>query len=238
MKLASILFTYDRTKYLKKCLNSINFPIDFIFIDWSKKQTKIRKMIQDKYPGKAKVINERFEHFGLAKNIIYGINEVFSYGYDAVIVIEDDLILHPQFYNFMKIFLSCQKAEGWGSVSGCFHEEDNYKRFLSWGWGTWRDRWERVDWNYESEIDKNFDSCGKGLVKMYLKAQKGEIDSWAVRFAYWHYKNKLSCYHPDKYNSLVKHIGKNGTNVRWYSKFGIRPILRKLRRGANEVRLV
>lgn len=227
MKIAVIIIAYNRPKYLKKCLESINFKIDFAFVDYSDKQVKIQGMLIDK--GVGEVICRR-NHFGLARNIIFGVTEIFNRGYDAVIVLEDDVILHPRYYEYMRDALICNEDNlKVGSVSGYCYVNENYGMFLSLGWGTWKDRWEQVSWKYEQTIDTNFNNLYPDYVHIYEKARAGKIDSWAIRFAYHHYIYKLNCIHPNKIGCLVKHIGKNGTHVKWYSKFGIRPIIRKLK---------
>lgn len=229
MKIAVVLFAYNRPECLEKCLESINFPIDFVFIDYSEKQNEVYDII---FPWVNKtgyeLISLRPFHFGLANNIIEGINEVIKRGYDAVIVIEDDLILDPEFYPWIVKQLKAFKNpfSGVGSVSGYSMGTNSY-RFLSWGWGTWRHVWQSFNKQWEPQIDeKGFRKIGYDLPRMYKNARAGKIESWAVRFAYHHFKNKLLCVHP--LEPLVHSIGKNGTNNKWYSNFGLRPILRNL----------
>jgi hypothetical protein len=226
MKIAVILFAFNRPKYLKKCLDSIHLPIQYAYVDYSDKQEEICKILSDSH--KCQNIIVRGSHFGLARNIIFGVTSVFNLGLDAVIVIEDDLILEPDFYPSMKHWLITR--EGFsevGSVSGCSLGIKDYRRFLSWGWGTWKDRWDKVDWRYEDKIDEEgFAKIGKDLPGMYAKAREGKLDSWAVRYAYHHFKHGLTCLHPEK--PLVKHIGRMGTHAKWYSIFSVRRLIRKL----------
>lgn len=241
MEIKTILFTYNRTKELRKCLSGINFPIDYAFIDKSNAQRDIHELLllhnifRDNY--KIKEIIPRKYHHGLANSIISGVSEVFNRGADAVIVIEDDLLLKPRFYDYIRCMLISNKNyKDVGSVSGhCeFLEDENFKRFLPWGWGTWKDRWSSVNWDFGEFVDYGFDSCGYGLTAMYNSARIGKVDSWAIRFAYWHYINSKHCLHPDRTNRMLKHVG-YGTHVKWYSNFGIRPNIRRIRKIINKI---
>jgi hypothetical protein len=86
-------------------------------------------------------------------------------------------------------------------------------RASSWGWGTWKDRWIKTDWEvkdynqfYNSqELQKKYDLTGGDKSRMLIKQQTGMVDSWAIRWDYTHYKNNAFGVFPKK--SLINNIG-------------------------------
>ena len=94
-------------------------------------------------------------HLGLNTNIKDGIDYLFK-RYDAVIVLEDDLLLTPDSLPYLAYELTQLKNDSrFGAVScvkGKYGDE-----FKCWGWGTWKDRWEQIDWTAQPK-KKNRDS--------------------------------------------------------------------------------
>ena len=208
MKIAVILFAYDRIKYLRRALKSHReLPgLDYYcFIDCSPKQTEVYYVV-NLFPHWK--ITPRVVHLGLDYNITQGITEVFDMGYDAVIVLEDDLELSEDaFFYLVSNLIIFKDDPHCGSVS--LHKEKMYcPDFKCWGWGTWKDRW-----------DRHFYEDGKG--------------TQATQFAQFHWDNQLYCRcSPVK---RVKHFGRTGVHYKWYSGIGFRPLYRwlktKFRRG-------
>ena len=218
MRIATILFCHNRTKYLKDIFNKVG-KIDYAFIDFSDKQEEVAAVLQ----GNVNRIIKRVNHLGLASNIISGVTEVFCFC-DAVIVIEDDLLLDKKFIGFMTDnLIKYADAKYIGSVTGYYDSNHHCCKSSSWGWGTWKKVWQSVNWDYE-DVDNGFGSIRSDFPNMYRKAKEGLIDSWAIRFAYHHYKNNLIGYHPKK--SLTKHVGVKGTHSNFLSKFGVRQYFR------------
>jgi len=76
-------------------------------------------------------------------------------------------------------------------------------RGWSWGWATWKTRWQDVDWDmkdYDSfkkdkTRKKEFAKGGSDLNKMLRNQMDGALDSWAIRWLYQQHKVKgLSLY--------------------------------------------
>jgi hypothetical protein len=92
-------------------------------------------------------------------------------------------------------------------------------RFGSWGWSTWFDRWNKVDWeikDYEKfknddKMIAEFNRGGSDMSDMLISQMEGRIDSWAIRFDYAHFKN--NCYNIRPVKSLVHNIGFDGSGV-------------------------
>jgi hypothetical protein len=94
-----------------------------------------------------------------------------------------------------------------------------FPRCSSWGWATWSDRWEKTDWEVSDFMyfvknkkeRKNFAEGGEDLIYLLLKQQKGIINSWAIRWAYTHFKNHAYAIYP--IYSKIKNIGIDGTGT-------------------------
>ena len=212
MKIAYVMFAFNRPKYLKKCLASLKVEIDYCFVDHSDKQLEVVEML--KKFGVKNIIPRAFHH-GLANNVITGLTYVFHSGYDAVIVIEEDLIILNN-YCFTRIEAVLRHAPKiFGSV------------VCQYVWATWKDIWTSCSWDYV-EPEDDFKHFQPGCLKMYQRAKAGKIDSCGARFLYNQYKKNLAeCYISDV---MVKHIGTFGTNVKWYSNFSLRKIIREIKK--------
>ena len=227
-----ILFVYNRPEHTKQTVEYIskNRLADssnlFIFSDGPKsekdkqKVAEVRKYLKSIQGFKEIKITEREKNFGLANSVISGVNQILTF-YGKVIVLEDDIITSPSFLKFMNDALDFYKAdEKIFSVSGYpypvkipgSYSKDVFisHRASSWGWGTWKDRWGKVDWEIK-DIIKNIEAknllikAGEDLLPM-LKAQiRGEVDSWAVRWILAQLKNNAFCLYP--VTPLCKNIG-------------------------------
>lgn len=229
-----VLFAYNRLdelkrtcKYLQK--NNLASHSDlYIFSDGpkndadKKKIQNIRKYIKAINGFKKITISEHNQNKGLANSIIEGVSKVI-HQYGKVIVIEDDLITSPNFLDFMNQALSFYENDSEiFSVSGYTldlpsmpSDKDFYfgYRASSWGWGCWKDQWEKVDWEVSDFEDfikdrsfrKKFNRGGSDMTKMLQNQQEGKIDSWAIRFCYHQYKYDLKTVFPTI--SKVQSIG-------------------------------
>ena len=236
-----VLFCYNRPKHLRQTLEALlkndlaAETVLYIFSDGSgssKEQDLVDKVhkVVDRVTGfKETIVKKSSYNRGLANSVIFGVGEVLN-NYDRCIVLEDDLETSPFFLRYMN-----QALEYYGvndqifSISGycppiSIPDDYSYPAFLfprinSWGWGTWRDRWDSVDWEV-----KNFDNFisspeqrrvlslqGKDLPVMLLKQQQGEIGSWAVRFNQACFEQEKTNVYPVK--SLVRNLGIDGTGT-------------------------
>jgi hypothetical protein len=162
--------------------------------------------------------------------VIGGVTEVLR-EHGRAVVLEDDLVFARNYLQFMNDALETYAGSNHiFSVSGYSYPlpvpldfaDDVYllPRASSWGWATWRDRWERADWEVtdypqfvrSQPVQDGFAEGGRDLVYMLRKQQLGRIDSWAVRWSYAHYKHGAYCLFPVK--SKVHNIGndKSGTH--------------------------
>lgn len=244
------LFVYARPEETSKTFESLskNYlakeSILFIFSDGPKSEkdfnrvSEVRKFINSLKTGfKRIIVVERDKNLGLANSIISGVSEVLNV-YDKIIVMEEDLISSKNFLNFINDSLNnYEKDERVFSVTGYTYQiriPDNYNfdnyftpRCESLGWGTWKNRWLKADWQVSDLKEfisnrssrKKFSEIGDDLLGMLLRQQLGKVDSWAVRWCYSHFKNQAYCSYPVK--SKIVHIGEGGfaTHVNKELKF-------------------
>ena len=238
MKIATILFTYNRSRHTRAvldalALNTILPQKLFIFQDGKKETTdeKEWEAVSSIISSVTWCDNEVMisnENKGLAKSIASGVTHVFK-TFDAVIVLEDDCVPHPQFMEYMTKALT--KYEDYsevyhiGASSEPVNAIDNgtdayfLGRINSWGWGTWRDRWDKfcVDYTMLGKVRKNaelndwFHVWGEDLELHIIGNIYGKTDTWAAFWALTVIMNKGYCMSP--YESLIDNIGHDGTGV-------------------------
>ena len=209
MRIAVILFAYKRPRYLKRCLASLENVVGldyYAFVDHSPMQDKIAGII--KKMGFFNII-KRENNYGLSKNIVQGISKIFQLGYEAVIVIEDDIVLEPDALTYSinsLIKYKDNKKIGQISLQGDFP--------TCTGWAMWKDRWDRIDFD-------NVPLEG-WLAKPYKKHK-----TWGIIIR--HNLDMLGLEARGK--KLAKHIGTIGEHSNILSKFGIRKLFREWKYG-------
>lgn len=214
-----LLFTYKRLGALKNTISALkknelaSISDLFIFSDGAKQEkdqqliNEIRAYLKTVKGFKEIHISEAPKNKGLANSIIGGVTKVME-EFDRVIVLEDDLLTTPNFLTYMNNALDTYKEEEkLFSISGYSfdlrmkEQNPNHLYFLnrgwSWGWATWRNRWEKVDWkvaSYEAfaankKERKAFAKGGSDLNAMLDKQMSGRLDSWAIRWFYHQFKS-------------------------------------------------
>lgn len=150
------------------------------------------------------------QNMGCRNHIIFAITEVLK-DYESAIVIEDDIITSPAFIPYMNKALEYYKdKKAVFSISGYSHSPERFTipsdypydvyaspRLFNWGWGTWRDRWEKVDWSfsYYDEFmnhpyeQKAFMRGGEDLLPMLIDEYEGRSSAWDIQFAFAHFAN-------------------------------------------------
>lgn len=239
MKTATLLFTYNRSSHTKQVLEAIKqntvLPQKlFLFQDglkqdedaseWEKVNAQIHNV---GWCDNEVIVSEHNK--GLAKSIVSGIGYAFK-EYDAVIVLEDDCVAASDFINFMEqCFEKYQDNKRVYTVSGYSYPVDIRQdegsdvyfcgRISSWGWGTWKDRWEKYEQDYTMLQRLKFDKVksaglalwGRDLEEMLVSRLRGNNDSWAVFWAMKVIEEDGICINP--YRSLIRNIGCDGSGV-------------------------
>lgn len=201
MNIAVVLFAYQRPGYLKKCLESIKdaYCGDMVhhyyaFIDYSWMQDEIAEII--KGSGLFDNIIKREKKYGCDRNIINGIDEIFK-TYDAVIVLEDDLILKPDTLEYLAEQLNTYKDNCRIGAVTANKGRLPHQNGWGWAWGTWKKKW-------DVKLDgRTWDMSAVDYFKSY---------------------GLYAIFSPKK---RVKHIGNKGTHFNILSRFGIRKHFRK-----------
>lgn len=175
---------------------------------------------------------------GLARSVISGVDRVLDSS-DAVIVLEDDLAVHPGFLTFMNAGLERYKeVPEVFSVCGYTSEvripsdygDDAYfcPRSASWGWATWRDRWQSVDWNpTPASLQKNAFAFnrwgGSDCATMLRRWMEGKNSSWAIRFCYSQFlQGKVSLFPTESLVDPSAGFDGEGTHCQSYNRFRYR----------------
>ncbi len=174
---------------------------------------------------------------GMARSIIDGVTQVLKNN-DSVIVLEDDLVVAPDFLTFMNTALNTyrDRSDIW-SISGYtpqlkeLESRNSEEVFLvpraqSWGWATWRNRWESVDWEvsdynkvkHSKSQREAFNRGGNDLFPTLEMEHHDRIESWAVRWAYAAAKQNMWTVNPVQ--SKVQNIGlkSSQSHVGWHDE--------------------
>lgn len=237
-----VVFCYNRKTHLERTLNALEQntlagETDlYIFSDGNRGDEDIEsvKAVRDflqEYTKRSQFqrveIVESEKNKGLAASIIGGASRILS-EYGKIIVVEDDLETSPDFLEYMNQALDYYEDNDkiW-SVTGytlplkCLkgYKEDVYLsyRASSWGWGTWKNRWDTVDWDVKDfellskskEMQKQFNRGGREMFQMLKDQQEGRNNSWAIRWCYSQSKQDKFTVHP-KY-CKVRNIGGDGS---------------------------
>ena len=230
-----IIFSYNRPNHLKRTLealcknNFINYHKVFFINDGpknskDKKKIQIIKKIINRYKDLIyfKEIKFNKKNIGLSKNVIFNITKILKKN-KAAIILEDDILAKNNSIEFINFYLNKEiNSKIIGSVSG-YSYLNNFKidktfhlflskRHSSWAWGTWSRVWLNFKSNYFDDsmniFDLNtqgFNSLGNDMEKMLWAQKNNLINSWAILFNYFCFKENYKCLQP-RY-SLIENIG-------------------------------
>ncbi|MCR5449548.1 MAG: glycosyltransferase family 2 protein [Solobacterium sp.] len=243
MTAPAIVFTYNRAEKTKLTLDALNnntLAPDtdlIIFCDAYdpgkendlEKTEAVKKVLYDfKKVSRFRSVRiyQAEKHFGLARSVINGVNQVMN-EYGSVIVTEDDLVSHKNYLEYMNEALEYYKDDQrvW-SISGYSYDlkcneaaDDVYftYRGSSWGWATWKDRWDQTDWtmkDYDTILRhpkrlKNLNRAGRDLLTMLRNQKNHVVDSWAVRWVFEQTRNAQMTVYPA--HTFLYNIGLDGS---------------------------
>jgi hypothetical protein len=242
--IAIALFAYNRPEHTRKTLKALEACEGaseltlYVFADGARsdvdrpKVVEVREVIQSLEWAGGLELHLSDTNKGLANSIIHGVTHVL-HQHDAIIVLEDDIVLAPNAVHYFESALHRYvDYPAVGSVSGFAHPHKRLRiphsypydtyflvRNSSWGWATWKDRWEKVQWSmdcWESQRDDTYfveslRAVGPDLPRMLDQQLHGQVDSWAVRFTLHHFLNGLVSLVPVK--SYVENIGMDGSGT-------------------------
>lgn len=240
-----VLFTYKRLETLQRTVAALaanNLALQselIIYSDGAKKAAdqpiidEIRSYLKTISGFKSVRIHSSKTNKGLATSIIHGVSEVMA-EYHKAIILEDDLITSTNFLAFMNEGLNKYETQkNVYSISGyAFNlknitvNEDAYflNRSWPWGWASWEDRWQEVDWDIKdyvsfksnSKLKKEFSQLGSDVNDMLEKQMNGNLDSWSIRWTYYIFTKKGLVLFPK-----VSKINNNGFDINATNTIGI-----------------
>lgn len=232
-----ILFAYIRLDTLQKTVlalqdNYLAMQSDlFVFVDGPKneeqkqKQKPLIEFLQSVDGFKSVHIEYSEVNKGLDPSIIAGVSSVID-KYGRAIVLEDDIVTTPNFLDYMNQALNTYESDKKVmSISGFGLEvltprdyiADVYLfgRSTSWGWATWKDRWNSVDWNIsdwnqfktdKKAIQRFKETGGSDMFSMLETCMEGG-GMWDIRFCYNMFKQNRYSVIP--FLSKVENVGFN-----------------------------
>lgn len=244
-----VLFGYKRPTELKATIKALqaNYLAPesdlFIFVDAPKKPTDEAGVadvhaVMDGITGFKSIYRDYAEkNIGCADSIIRGISYVLD-RYPTAIIVEDDLITSPNFLDYMnQCLVHYESHKRVYSIAGYTfpfkqpidHTTDTYliPRHSPWGWATWRDRWQAIDWDMtdypafagDRRQQKAFMQGGSDLVKMLQDQMEGRSDAWDIRFCYNRFRADGLSVYPTV--SKVQNIGfgDQATHTNIYNRY-------------------
>ena len=251
---AVAIFAYRRPNHLRKLLQSLseNYGVEefevYLFIDGPRTEIDF-ELIQKVTLTAEDFSNELNLHvlsspvnLGLATSIRSNVSKLFEQ-YDTLIVLEDDLIVSKYFLLFMSNGLRAfAEDQSIAAISGYSYPisdliEGGYilPGGDCWGWATWKDRWEAVNWD-AVKLNAELKNSGRIIsfnlngeydyFGMLVDSELGLIDSWAI---YWHTSMFLSSkytYYPNQTLVLNTGMDQSGTHFNSKSKgFDVQNVL-------------
>lgn len=237
---------YDTTKLMLESLLACPECADselYVFMDEARNDSeaddveKVRALFDNLQGFKAIHPYPARMNKGMARSVIDGVTTVLQQ-HESIIVLEDDLVVAPDFMTFMNAAIETYKdREDIWSISGYtpeLKETAQYDksgvfivpRAQCWGWATWQDRWETVDWEVSDfnhlarhkKLRDKFNMGGNDLFRTLEMEHRERIESWAVRWAYAASKQNKWTVNPME--SKVQNIGlKSSTShVGWHDE--------------------
>ena len=233
-----VIFAYRRPQHLKRMLESLMICEEFadspviVYVDGPKSASEMSEICQVRQVVRELLGADAEYHFseinrGLSQSIIDGVSAVIR-RYGRAIVVEDDLLLAPNFLNYMNTALNFyQHEEKVFQISGYMFEtqeldDQNAAMLLpltvSWGWATWQRAWKCFDisatgWQHllsNSALRRKFDIDGVyGYSTMLARQMMGKRDSWAVRWYWSAFQNDALTVFPPQ--TLVRNLGFDGS---------------------------
>jgi hypothetical protein len=178
---------------------------------------------------------ERERNIGLAASITQGVSELCAI-HGRVIVVEDDLVVAPDFLQFLNEGLRAYKdaadvlqVSGYAYPTSPAIKRPHFLPMIScWGWATWDRAWKLYDPEMQAlgrmrsdlalrnrfNLDGAYDYFG-----MACDQEAGRIDSWGVRWQLSLFANNGLVLYPPR--SLVFNAGtdESGTHGRGHRAF-------------------
>jgi hypothetical protein len=233
-KIPVVIFAFNRPNSLKKLIASLqktermdNFHY-ILFLDGPREASDLQWILESRkvfesFKASSKTLFESDHNLGLHNSIKSGLDSVFEV-YEFAIVLEDDLECDRTLLDwFAKQGEIQSEISDIGAICGYFpinlrlakNQVLRMDRFHSWGWATWSNVWENVNFSQENLIrlvlDEKFRrklfKISPDLLPMIIAQLCGDISSWAIKFIASGVLHNLSYSFPDR--TLVLNNGVN-----------------------------
>jgi glycosyltransferase involved in cell wall biosynthesis len=158
-----------------------------------------------------------------------------SQNYEQFIVVEDDLVVSPNYLKYMLEGLSFYKNQkSIFCITGfCFplqianyaYDTVIYKRFCSYGWASWSDRVRHVIWDAEGlsklinsspNFKNRLNEEGLDLYRMLLKQISGKISTWDIQMQVHVAENRYKVVYP-----VISKVTNIGFDTESTNTFGV-----------------
>ena len=205
------VFAYNRPQHLRRALVSLAncARLDecrlYLFCDGPKDASQLqavkatRGVVEEWAPRLGAAVVEKLENLGLARSITAGVTELCAQ-YGRVIIVEDDLVVHPSFVNYMLTALDLYEdvpqvfqISGFMYPIECLTDLDALFLPLTttWGWATWQRAWSVYDPDVPGAREQlarpavrrrfNLDDAYP-YAEMLEDMLAGKNDSWGIAF--------------------------------------------------------
>jgi hypothetical protein len=240
MKIPVAVFTYNRPRHTHSALEALSRCAGleqcsvYLFSDAPRgadqaAQVSETRAVLRQWASKLRAtLVERSENLGLSKSIVSGVSSLCN-EYGQVIVLEDDLIVSPDFLTYMVSALERYESEAQVmQIAGCTLASPSSLTqdafFLpvttTWGWATWRRAWQQFSWlpqdlataRTESQWLERFNLHGTyNYLQMLDDRLAGRNDSWGILWWYAVSRQRGLVLYPKR--NLVQNIGFDGSGI-------------------------
>ena len=237
MKHPTALVCYNRPQHLGQVLSALRQhepePL-YVFCDGPKDEADTKRVLAVRELIKAidwtePWVRTRSYNVGLAASVTAAVDRVLSH-HETVILLEDDCVPGPYFYEYMNHCLDKYRDEervmcvgGYtlpipsSFLDGYPYDAYFYPRIESWGWATWRRAWNR----YERDVTEMEAKCrqmgidirqgGADVSGMVKSKIEGRLDAWTPGWLLSVYLHGGCCVYPTV--SHIANIGMDGSGV-------------------------
>lgn len=244
-----ILFAFNRIDAVRRTLESLLMNSEaadselFVFVDGPRehvpadrdKVVAVRDYVKTIQGFKQVTCAFAEKNKGLGASVIEGVTQVIRQ-YGRAIVVEDDLYCGKNFLAYMnqgleryadnrEVFSICGYSNRVQRPQGYDYDAYACVRSSSWGWGTWSDRWESVDWvltdwkTCEAQAKAFNRWGGSDCFGMLRDWHEGKNQSWAIRFCFSQFiQNKVAIF-PMVSKVANEGFDGEGTNCKGWSRF-------------------
>ena len=233
-------FAYNRPVHTARALDALaecqrRDEFEFFFFSDGPKTaeaeagvSEVRRVLAENAGRFSARVIERPVNLGLAKSIVDGVGQLCS-SHGRVVVLEDDLMVSPDFLHFMASALDryaeVHEVMQVGAYTIAPPSDRATHAYLlpvtsTWGWGTWDRAWKKFSWTPKgwpaARSDQawvsRFEINGAGkYIAMLEDRLAGRNDSWGILWWYAVSQNKGEVVYPVQ--TLVSNEGFDGSGV-------------------------